>query len=72
MAVCLNPNLIYVKIKDNSTGKIYIMMEARLETLFKKPEDFTVLEKFKGSTLEHKSIFAVVSLLRSFEGERRL
>jgi isoleucyl-tRNA synthetase len=30
---------------DNSTGKVYIMMEARLEALFKKEDEYTILEK---------------------------
>ncbi|XP_064473466.1 isoleucine--tRNA ligase, cytoplasmic-like [Ornithodoros turicata] len=51
MALCVNPKMVYVKVKDNETGKVYIMMEARLEALFKKPEDYAVLESFKGETL---------------------
>lgn len=31
---------------DNTTNRVYIMMEARLEALFKKPEEYTVLERF--------------------------
>uniref|UniRef100_A0A672GCL8 Isoleucine--tRNA ligase, cytoplasmic n=1 Tax=Salarias fasciatus TaxID=181472 RepID=A0A672GCL8_SALFA len=30
LALCVNPELLYVKVKDNSTDKMYIMMEARL------------------------------------------
>lgn len=54
MALCVNPNLTYVKLKENTTGKLYIMMEARLEILFKKPTEYTVLEKFKGECLKGK------------------
>ncbi|KFM74142.1 Isoleucine--tRNA ligase, cytoplasmic, partial [Stegodyphus mimosarum] len=52
LSVCVNPDLDYVKVKDNSTGKVYIMMEARLEALFKKPTEYTVLERFKGKVLK--------------------
>nr|XP_042904270.1 isoleucine--tRNA ligase, cytoplasmic isoform X2 [Parasteatoda tepidariorum]XP_042904276.1 isoleucine--tRNA ligase, cytoplasmic isoform X2 [Parasteatoda tepidariorum] len=52
LSVCVHPDLDYVKLKDNATGKLYIMMEARLEALYKKPEDYTILERFKGRTLE--------------------
>ena len=31
---------------DNGTENTYIMMEARLDALFKKPEEYTVLERF--------------------------
>ncbi|KAL4227042.1 Isoleucine--tRNA ligase [Mactra antiquata] len=54
LSLCVNPNMDYVKVKDNATGKVYIMMEARLEALFKDPKECTVLEKFKGKTLENK------------------
>ena len=30
---------------DNATDKVYIMMEARTSALFKKPGEFTVLER---------------------------
>eukprot|EP00058_Branchiostoma_floridae_P006024 XP_002591512.1 hypothetical protein BRAFLDRAFT_287206 [Branchiostoma floridae] len=36
---------------DNTTDKVYIMMEARLEALFKKPEEYTILDRLKGSSL---------------------
>ncbi|GFQ95770.1 isoleucine--tRNA ligase, cytoplasmic [Trichonephila clavata] len=52
LAICVNPELDYVKVRDNSTEKIYIMMEARLEALFQKEAEYTVLEKLKGKTLE--------------------
>ncbi|KAG0423228.1 hypothetical protein HPB47_000979 [Ixodes persulcatus] len=54
LALCVNPDLTYVKVKDNATGKLYIMMESRLEALFKKPEEYTVLASFKGRTLSGK------------------
>ena len=33
------------------TGNVYIMLEDRLEALFRKPEEYTILEggRFKGS-----------------------
>uniref|UniRef100_A0A4W3HP64 Isoleucine--tRNA ligase, cytoplasmic n=1 Tax=Callorhinchus milii TaxID=7868 RepID=A0A4W3HP64_CALMI len=54
LAVCVSPVFQYVKIKDNSTGKIYIMMEARLVALFKSEEEYIVLDRFKGIALKGK------------------
>lgn len=54
LALCVNPEFIYVKVKDNTTGKTYIMMEARLGALFKSESEYTVLEKFPGKTLKGK------------------
>merc|ERR550525_1106959 len=51
LALCVHPDMDYCKVKDNKTEKVYIMMEARLVELFKKPEDYTVLEKMKGTSL---------------------
>jgi len=31
---------------DNTSDKVYIMMEVRLEALFKKPEEYTILKRF--------------------------
>lgn len=38
---------------------MYIMMEARLEALFKKEDEYTVLEKFQGSTLAAKKYLPI-------------
>lgn len=54
LALCVNPKLTYVKVKDNATGKVYIMMKSRIEALFKKPEDYTVQNSFKGDALRGK------------------
>ncbi|XP_050412605.1 isoleucine--tRNA ligase, cytoplasmic [Patella vulgata] len=55
LSLCVNPDMDYVKVKDNNTNKQYIMMEARLSALFKQPDEYTVLSKFKGKTLEGKT-----------------
>jgi len=52
LALCVHPDLQYVKVKDKSTNKVYIMMEARLCALFKTEDDYEIIKKFKGSTLE--------------------
>ncbi|XP_013398434.1 isoleucine--tRNA ligase, cytoplasmic isoform X2 [Lingula anatina] len=54
LSLCVNPELDYVKVKDNETDKVYIMMEARLDALFKTPQEYTILDKFKGITLKGK------------------
>ncbi|KAL6072740.1 isoleucine--tRNA ligase [Balamuthia mandrillaris] len=63
LALCVNPELDYVKLKDAETGNIYILCEARLSALYPekkgkkgKAEEtrYTILEKFKGATLKGK------------------
>jgi isoleucyl-tRNA synthetase len=52
LALCVHPELDYVKVKDNKTESTYIMMEARLKELFKKEEDYTIVSKMKGIDLK--------------------
>ncbi|XP_068172017.1 isoleucine--tRNA ligase, cytoplasmic [Antennarius striatus] len=54
LALCVNPEFSYVTVKDNTTDKTYIMMEARLCALFKSESEYTVLDKFPGKTLKGK------------------
>lgn len=60
LALCVNPSMIYVKLKEQSTDHVYIMMESRIESFLKKDsetlystrtETYEVIEKFKGETL---------------------
>lgn len=52
MACCVNPDLIYCKVKEISTGKIYILMECRIEFVFKSLDKVEILEKFPGIKLK--------------------
>ncbi|XP_016353837.1 isoleucine--tRNA ligase, cytoplasmic [Sinocyclocheilus anshuiensis] len=54
LALCVSPDFIYVKVKDNSSQQMYIMMEARLVALFKSDSEYTILDKFPGKTLKGK------------------
>uniref|UniRef100_UPI003AAEC6B2 isoleucine--tRNA ligase, cytoplasmic-like n=1 Tax=Centroberyx gerrardi TaxID=166262 RepID=UPI003AAEC6B2 len=44
LALCVNPEFQYVKVKENATEKTYIMMEARLGSLFKSESEYTLLD----------------------------
>ncbi|MED6257680.1 hypothetical protein ATANTOWER_029598 [Ataeniobius toweri] len=54
LALCVNPELLYVQVKDNATERTYIMMEARLGALFKSESEYSVLDKFPGEVLKGK------------------
>lgn len=54
LTLCVNPNLKYVKVRDHTSGKVYILLESRLEVLYKKEEQYTVLASFDGSNLKGK------------------
>ncbi|KAK2119339.1 Isoleucine--tRNA ligase, cytoplasmic [Saguinus oedipus] len=45
LAVCVNPEMQYVKIKDVARGKLLILMEARLSALYKLESDYEILER---------------------------
>lgn len=69
LALCVNPEMIYVKLKDNSTGKVYILMEARLDILYKKPEEYTILERFKGRTLVGKKYEPIFPYFQQYKSK---
>ncbi|NXN95109.1 SYIC protein, partial [Rhinopomastus cyanomelas] len=45
LALCVNPDLQYVKLRDNATGKLYILMESRLITLYKSDSEYEILDR---------------------------
>ncbi len=49
LAAAVHPELDYVKIRDRTSGNLYILAQARLESHFKDAE---ILEIFKGKTLK--------------------
>ncbi|XP_069499997.1 isoleucine--tRNA ligase, cytoplasmic [Ambystoma mexicanum] len=55
LALCVNPDLQYVKLKDNSTAKIYILMESRLVALYKSESEYEILDRFPGIALKGKT-----------------
>ncbi len=50
VALCVNPNELYVKVKHQNY--IYIMAKALCETILK--EDYEIIDEFLGKTLEYK------------------
>lgn len=52
LALCVNPNLIYVKVQEKSTGYCYVLQESRFPLIFKNIEDFVILEKYPGIKLK--------------------
>ncbi|KAM9533612.1 isoleucine--tRNA ligase, cytoplasmic [Guaruba guarouba] len=54
LALCVNPELQYVKLRGNATGKIYILMESRLIALYKSDSEYEILDRFPGVALKGK------------------
>lgn len=52
MAVCVNPKLTYIKIKEKATDTCYVLQETRFPFIFKNIDDFIILEKFPGDKLK--------------------
>ena len=48
-----HPDFEYVKIKDEQSGKNYILLESLMKTLYKDPKKakFTILQRMKGSDM---------------------
>ena len=45
-------------------------MEARLNAVFKTDEEYTVIEKFKGKTLENKGYTPLFDYFKHFKNKR--
>ena len=54
LALCVHPDLDYVAVKPKGSDVENVVLECLLKSLYKKPADYTVVEKFKGSTLKGK------------------
>ena len=62
--------MVYSYCTDNTTDGVYIMLEDRLEALFKKPEEYTILERMMGRSLEgkkYKPLFPYFETMKSSE-----
>eukprot|EP01119_Soliformovum_irregulare_P003431 TRINITY_DN1393_c0_g1_i1.p1 TRINITY_DN1393_c0_g1~~TRINITY_DN1393_c0_g1_i1.p1 ORF type:complete len:1148 (-),score=414.33 TRINITY_DN1393_c0_g1_i1:20-2956(-) len=68
LALCVHPEMIYVKIIDKKTKAQYIMLESRLVELYKTADLYEIKDKFAGSTLEGKKY---VPLFPYFEWKRK-
>lgn len=51
LGLAVGTDIDYVKIKDHKTGHFYILAKARLSVYFKNPEEFEIVDTFKGKTL---------------------
>jgi isoleucyl-tRNA synthetase len=54
MACCVNPELIYAKVRELQTNNVYILMESRIEYVFKSLDKVEILEKMPGKDLAGK------------------
>ena len=53
LALCVHPELEYCKVRETAdTGRVFIMMKARLSQLFKDEKEYVLLETFPGKKLE--------------------
>uniref|UniRef100_U3IDS0 Isoleucine--tRNA ligase, cytoplasmic n=1 Tax=Anas platyrhynchos platyrhynchos TaxID=8840 RepID=U3IDS0_ANAPP len=69
LALCVNPELQYVKLRDNATGKIYILMESRLIALYKSDTEYEILERQHIFVLQCKDKGAFTVLVDSYVKE---
>ncbi|MFQ5729541.1 MAG: isoleucine--tRNA ligase, partial [Waddliaceae bacterium] len=54
LAIMAGPDVDYVKVKDLSNGKHYILAKECLSTYYKSEEEYEILSQFKGKELEGK------------------
>ncbi|XP_015590237.1 isoleucine--tRNA ligase, cytoplasmic [Cephus cinctus] len=54
LALCCNPNFEYVEVKDEASGRIYIILESSLDLIYKSKDLYTIQGKRKGTDLKGK------------------
>lgn len=54
LALCVNPEMVYVRVKEVETGAVYVLAECRLEYVFKEESRYEILDKFPGASLVGK------------------
>lgn len=67
LAIAVHPEFDYVAVKCKKTSKELVVMKERVKELFSKPDDYTLVEEFKGATLkdlEYKPVFPYFEHLR--------
>lgn len=53
LALCVNINITYVKIKDTKTNEFYILAKKCLSNLYKSDKLYTIVEEFTGNNLKN-------------------
>jgi isoleucyl-tRNA synthetase len=54
LILCVNKDFDYVKVQDIKREKVLILAQCRLGDLYKKKDEYKILDTFKGSVLEGK------------------
>jgi len=67
LALSVNSNMEYVKIKDTKTEELYILAKSRLEDLYKTPEEYQVLDTFQGTALEGKEYIPLFDYFQEYK-----
>ncbi|KAL7055111.1 hypothetical protein AAHC03_024329 [Spirometra sp. Aus1] len=75
LALCVHPDKEYVRLLDKHLNRHFIMMECRVASLYKSPEDYTIVKKMKGSDLvglTYKPLFDYFADLKASRGAFRV
>ncbi|MBN8525828.1 MAG: isoleucine--tRNA ligase [Planctomycetes bacterium] len=51
LALCVGPEIAYCWVEDAATTDVYLVAKDRLAAIYKKPEQYRVLEEVQGKTL---------------------
>jgi len=52
LAICAGPDIDYVAVRDNGSGDVYVLAQARLNAYYPKGEQYEVLKTLKGTELQ--------------------
>jgi isoleucyl-tRNA synthetase len=69
LAIAVGPEIDYVKLLDKKSAQHYILAKGRIAGYYKNSDDFTIVEEFKGKTLEGKGYKPVFSYFKERKDE---
>ncbi len=54
LALMAGPDIDYVKVKDQASGRYYLLAKAAVPTYYKDPHEYQIISELKGKALEGK------------------
>lgn len=69
LALAASPDLDYVEVEDAASKEHFVLAEARLGAYFKDAKEYTIISKFKGTTLEGESYIPLFPYFKELKAQ---
>jgi isoleucyl-tRNA synthetase len=72
LALCVNPTFVYAKVRDKTPqnlDRVFIVAESRISSLYKKEDDYELIDKVLGSSLVGLSYEPILPYFAHLKGK---